>query len=1118
MTRRLSTMRLLAFAALIVAGLTGSHAAEGRRVAVVVGVSDYGGAGDLLNPAHDAAAMTDTLRRLGFETHTLVNSSAGQVEASLQSFGQGGSIGTLVVFFSGHGLRSDGESMLAFGPSHDAVAPPAEGAVQSPPGEALTMTALLTAAHRLKPSTTLLILDACRSDAGAAAAGRHQLAGLAAPPRTTGTYFAYAAAPGDIAFDGSPTSGPLSPFTAAIVDELLLPGQDIGVVMRHVRERVSAATGGRQIPWSEDALTIELILNAAPTAPQLFALYGPALRGDAAAQRELGLAYLNGVGTNRDVERGAALLDQAARSDVTAMLALGAFELTRDVNSLNPGGRAHELYARAAAAGSPDGMFRLAEFARKTAGDTLPSPDTISLYRRAMQAGHADARRVYLLLNLHFAFDKSLSRSATIAALREIAAAGNAQSALELGRLYSTPGLPETDFKEADFWLARAVAAGLPDGLLSQAKLLGEGRGRPVDAGQSYRLTREAAERGSAEAMLLVGRMLQQGKGVAPDPGEAVTWFRRATNAGWGEAFADLGVAFEKGSGVDQSLEEAVALYRRGAALADPVSTRSLAVMYEQGLGVRRNMDRAIELYQTAASLGDSTARGALAVLANNGMLLGSPDTTLGAAAFKRLGAADRSATDTFRLAQMTEKGVGRRADPAEAARLYRQAADAGNAFAATELGVLYKLGKGVPKDLDKAAALWRTASAAGDAVAYSNLAILYRQRARGRDDAAEAGRWSRRGAEAGEPEAMVMHARNLLFGQEGQGRDVDGAFDWLAKSLAAGNGWAAGTLAGLASGTLKEPAPGLLSATERDRALVVLARAGHLEGNPLAQEALRLVFKDREGVDMSSATKRNLERKLDGPQGGMVALLLGIGTRDGRFGAKPDAVKADAYFRQSAQHGEPQAFKELGDMQLDGRLPGANAAEAARWFEQGAMAGDPAAMSDLGVLYRKGIGVPVDGAAAFRQFKAAADLGFAGGMYNLALSYQRGIGTPVDDGLAEHWFERAVAAGFTDAKLGLAVMLINAPEDRRDYARALFNLWSAANDGNTQAVTALREVCDSTLAPAVVRLRATALLDRLGSGLRGGDAAAALKSLVDRGVLRKTNAGWSLTHGASSR
>ena len=70
--------------------------------------------------------------------------------------------------------------------------------------------------------------------------------------------------------------------------------------------------------------------------------------------------------------------------------------------------------------------------------------------------------------------------------------------------------------------------------------------------------------------------------------------------------------------------------------------------------------------------------------------------------------------------------------DDREAARLYKLAADQGNAAAQNNLGIFYEQGRGgLPKDDREAARLYKLAADQGDAVAQNNLGIFY-ERGRG--------------------------------------------------------------------------------------------------------------------------------------------------------------------------------------------------------------------------------------------------------------------------------------------------------------------------------------------------------------------------------------------------
>ena len=81
----------------------------------------------------------------------------------------------------------------------------------------------------------------------------------------------------------------------------------------------------------------------------------------------------------------------------------------------------------------------------------------------------------------------------------------------------------------------------------------------------------------------------------------------------------------------------------------------------------------------------------------------------------------------SFNLAQLHDGGRGVAADPAEAARLYRQAAARGHAGAQVNLGRLYRDGRGVRQD-DAAAVRWyQRAADQGHPFAQFNLALMYR-------------------------------------------------------------------------------------------------------------------------------------------------------------------------------------------------------------------------------------------------------------------------------------------------------------------------------------------------------------------------------------------------------
>jgi TPR repeat protein len=75
-------------------------------------------------------------------------------------------------------------------------------------------------------------------------------------------------------------------------------------------------------------------------------------------------------------------------------------------------------------------------------------------------------------------------------------------------------------------------------------------------------------------------------------------------------------------------------------------------------------------------------------------------------------------------VAYETGQGVGK--DESEAVRLYRKAADAGDARAMSNLGVAYWTGQGVGKDEAEATRLYRKAADAGNVHAMGTLGFMY--------------------------------------------------------------------------------------------------------------------------------------------------------------------------------------------------------------------------------------------------------------------------------------------------------------------------------------------------------------------------------------------------------
>ncbi len=256
------TSLVLAVALVCFPGLVRA-ADEPARIALVVGNSAYGDGTvpALANPARDAALIADRLRASGFAVTLVQDAGLTRFKWAVAEFGRdlrkAGPDATGLFYYAGHAVQSFGANYLL--PVEMDLADAADLDLV-----ALEANSILRQMSSARNRTNIFILDACRNNPFSAipAFNDNGLAEMRAP---TGSFLAFATAPGAVAFDGA---GDNSPFTSALAEEMLDPGAPIEKVFRDVRIRVIEATGGRQTPWDSSSLTREFtFLEAAPVDP-----------------------------------------------------------------------------------------------------------------------------------------------------------------------------------------------------------------------------------------------------------------------------------------------------------------------------------------------------------------------------------------------------------------------------------------------------------------------------------------------------------------------------------------------------------------------------------------------------------------------------------------------------------------------------------------------------------------------------------------------------------------------------------------------------------------------------------------------------------------------------------
>ena len=219
-----------------------------KRVALVVGNSNYQTVPQLPNPSRDANAVAKMFRDAGFDTvDTLINAGNLEFKRAIRKFETVADQADIaVVYYAGHGLEIGGVNYLI--PVDARLASDRDAEDELIPLERLVATA--DGAKRLR----LIVLDACRDNPFAKSmrrerktANRAVSAGLGkVEPTSTDTLIAYAAKAGSTADDGE---GQHSPFTTAVLKNLTVPGLDVRLAFGRVRDEVLRSTASRQEPF-----------------------------------------------------------------------------------------------------------------------------------------------------------------------------------------------------------------------------------------------------------------------------------------------------------------------------------------------------------------------------------------------------------------------------------------------------------------------------------------------------------------------------------------------------------------------------------------------------------------------------------------------------------------------------------------------------------------------------------------------------------------------------------------------------------------------------------------------------------------------------------------------------
>lgn len=218
-----------------------------KRTALVIGNGSYADS-PLKNPVNDATDIAATLKSLGFEVFSYTNLDQNAMKKAIRDFGAKlrakGGVG--MFYYAGHGVQVKGTNYLI----------PVSAQVNTEEEveyESVEVGLVLAQMEAARNNMNIVILDACRNNPFARSY-RSAEKGLASIDAPSGTFLAYATAPGSVASDGAGRNGL---YTQELLKSMKTSGLSIENVFKRVRISVRNATQDKQTPWESSSLTGE---------------------------------------------------------------------------------------------------------------------------------------------------------------------------------------------------------------------------------------------------------------------------------------------------------------------------------------------------------------------------------------------------------------------------------------------------------------------------------------------------------------------------------------------------------------------------------------------------------------------------------------------------------------------------------------------------------------------------------------------------------------------------------------------------------------------------------------------------------------------------------------------
>lgn len=675
--------------------------------------------------------------------------------------------------------------------------------------------------------------------------------------------------------------------------------------------------------------------------------------------RIAGLMYIMGDGTEKDTEKGLALLKEGYAKKYSGCAGALGDAYCSLLNDNLDYARAENYYKKAVEWGGTESEYEsLFRF-------YIRQSDASKAMAVAQQAADAGIATGYYWLSQ--VLDANGNTKDAVKALNKGLKAGDEFSGLTLAECYERGSVQKQDYNKA----ARIYdQLGTPQAQYHKAVLLFKGNigdSSAADRQKAISLLQQSAARGCNEALYMLGCIYEVKDYGVQNIDSALGCFTRMAEAGEPEGYFKIGeyyeVEFANGDISDSA--KCIEYYQKAAARNHAGAMCYLADFYKMGRMLPADSAKAFELYSQAMNLNYVHAYDDVARCYLEGV--GVPVDSVKAVSYLRVAAANGEGTSFAYLGNFYEKGLATLvANNDSAMYYYRQGSAVNDPTCNYRIGsVLY-----TNKQYDKAFQYYYSAAVNGNADAIVAMAECLQEGSGTKADPQEAYRLLQYAAhQYGNPNAYSDLGTYHIYGT-GCTKDYTLAKSYFDTAAALGSSSACYKLGICYRDGVGCTADSISSLQWFEKA----ADAGNVRainelgdmyesGTGVPQDYKKAVAYYQVGVDKYYSLTSMCNLGYCYEQGNGVVL---------------NSTKAFELYNRAAEAGSSRGMLMVACCYAGGVSVKQDFAKAEEWFVKSAAAGSVTACYNLGIMYEKGEeGVPADKKKAVKYYTQAADAGY---------------------------------------------------------------------------------------------------------------------------------------------